>query len=103
MLGQKHHADAIVADLRQGNALRMAFLAHEGIGNLHQDAGTIAGEGVSTHSAAVGEVPQDTQTLLDDFVALPSLDVGHKAYATGVMLIGRVIQALSWRQGAVRH
>jgi hypothetical protein len=48
----------------------------------------------------VGEVLEDQQALLDDLVALLPLDVRDEADAAGVVLIGRVVEALrTWRGG----
>jgi hypothetical protein len=51
----------------------------------------------------VGQVFQDTQALADNFVAFATLDVGDKPDATGIVFIGRIIQALFWRQRASLH
>jgi hypothetical protein len=40
------------------------------------------------------EVTQDLQSLDHQVVGLAALDVGHKADATGVVLVTRVIQTL---------
>ena len=42
----------------------------------------------------MGEIFKDGEALLDDFVAFFALDVRHKTDATGVMLVGGVIQTL---------
>lgn len=70
------------------------FVVVQRVGNLDQDAGAVAHQLVGAHGAAVIQVFQDLQALLDDGVALAALDMGHEADATGVVLVVRVIQAL---------
>jgi hypothetical protein len=43
----------------------------------------------------VFEVFQNQQPLLDDGVALLVLDMGDETYATGVVLVGRVLKTLA--------
>ena len=50
--------------------------------------------GIGTDGAAVVEVLEDLQTLLDDAVRLLALDVGHEAHAARVMFIGGRVQAV---------
>ena len=58
-------------------------------GNLDQDAGAVAHQLVGADRAAVVEVLQDQQALLDDRVALVALDVGDEADAAGIVFVGR--------------
>src|SRR5439155_11816423 len=92
---QEHHADAVLARRRQLHALLRHLLAEEAVGDLDQQARTVGELRVIAHGAAVSEVSQHRQALLDDGVRLPALDVGYEADAAGVMLVVRVIQALS--------
>jgi hypothetical protein len=39
------------------------------MGNLHEDARTVAGKRVGADGAAMGQILEDLETLLDDFVA----------------------------------
>jgi hypothetical protein len=64
------------------------------VGNLDQDAGTVAHQRVGANGTAVIEVLQDQQALLDDRVALLALDVGYKTDAAGVVLVGGVVKTL---------
>jgi hypothetical protein len=50
--------------------------------------------GSAAHRAAVVEVLQDRQPLLDDRVALAALDVRHEAHAAGVVFVAGVVQTL---------
>ncbi len=93
------------------DALLGHLLAVERVGNLDQDAGAVAHQLVGAHCAAVVEVFEDLQALLDDGVALLALDVGDEADAAGVVLVGAGIQAMllqmlnfgSRRHGALLH
>ena len=69
-----------------------------GIGGLDQDAGAIAEQGIISGGAAMLEISQDLQTLLDDGVAFPVLDVDDEADAAGIMFVGWVIQTLLLRE-----
>ncbi len=65
---------------------------------LHQDARAVARVHFAAARAAVVEIRQNRQPLLDDFVGLPAFDVDDKSYATGVVLELRVVETLfGWR------
>jgi hypothetical protein len=78
------------------DALLGHFLAVELVRQLDHDAGAVAHQRVGTDGAAMFEVLQDQQTLLDDRVRLFTLDVGDEADAAGVMLVGFAIQAVGF-------
>ena len=99
LLGQEDHADAVFAGRRQFDALLGHLFAVQRVGQLDQDAGAVAHQLVGAHRAAVVQVLQDLQALLDDGVALLALDVGHEADAAGVMLVGGRIQAVFLQMG----
>ena len=100
LLRQEDHAHAVLARGRQLDPL----LGHGGavvlVRNLDQDARPVAHQLVGTHRAAVVEVLENLQALLDDAVGLLPLDVGDEADAAGVMLAARVVQALRMRRRA---
>src|SRR5262249_62222414 len=68
-----------------------------------QEPRAIARPGIGPGGAAVGEVLQDLQALLDDRVAFPTLDVSDEADAARVVLAGRVVQPLGLGQLAMAH
>ena len=90
-LRQEHHADAVLSNGRQFDALLGHFLAEKRVGNLHQDACAVTSKRVGAHRAAVGKVLQDLQPLLDDGVAFLGLDVRNKTDATGIVFVGGVV------------
>ncbi len=63
-------------------------------GNLDQDAGTVAHQRISADGTPVIQVFQDQQALLNDGMALLTLNVGDETDATGVVFVGRVVQTL---------
>ena len=67
----------------------------ERIGDLHQDASAVAAVRLSPRGATVLQVAQCLQALLDQVVAGPPCDVDDERDATGVVLLVRVVQALS--------
>ena len=92
--GQECHADGIGVPLGEMNAGSGADCPEKGIGNLNDHAGTVTGEGVGATGAAMAEVNQHLEALFDDLVRLESFYVRDETYATGVLVIGRVIESL---------
>ncbi len=96
-LGQEHHADAVVAGLRQLDAELARHRTEEAVRDLDQDTGTVAGERVRPDRAAVVEIHQDLETLADQVVALVTLDVRDEADAARVVLVRGVVEPLLFR------
>ncbi len=92
--GQEYHAHTVLAERRQLDAPASHFLAEKLVGNLDQNTGPVAGQRVRADRAAMGEVLEDLQALLDDGMAPGALDVRNEAHATGVVFVGRVIEPL---------
>ena len=91
LLRQEHHADAVFAGGRQLDPLARHLGAVVVVRNLDQDAGAVAHQPVGSDRAALVEVLEDLQTLLDDRVRLAPRDVGHETDAAGIVLVrGRV-------------
>ena len=90
-LGQEYHGHAIFIRRRQRNALRGHVLAVQRIGYLNQDAGAVPHQFIGPHCAAVIQIFQDFQALLDDGMAFPALDVGNETHATGIVLVGGAV------------
>src|SRR5207248_3446011 len=63
---EEDHADAIAAGRGKADPPRSALATEEGIGNLDQDAGSVTGQRVAAAGAAMGEVLQHGERLLDD-------------------------------------
>jgi hypothetical protein len=98
LLGEEHHADPVLARLREADALGGKLFAEKRVRNLDQDPGAVARQRVGAHRPAMGEIAQDLEALLDDSMAFLPLDVRHEANAARIMLVRGVIKALPlWR------
>ena len=86
--------------LRRGerDAELQHLLLEEAVRDLDEDAAAVAELGIGPDRAAVVEIEQDLQAHLDDLMARLIVELGHEADAAGIMLLGRVIEALSRRQ-----
>ena len=79
------------------NLLARHFLAEESIRKLDQAARAIGEFRVPADRAAMREVLQHRQALLDDRMRFAALDVRDEPDAASVMLARRVIEALGDR------
>ena len=95
-LGEEGDADGVGAGLGQ---LEAGGLAEEGVGDLGEDARAVAGVGLGAGGAAVFQVPQNGECLVDQRVARLTGERGHEADAAGVVLVARVVEALLGRAG----
>ena len=68
------------------------------MGNLHQDARTVAGKRVGADRAAMDQILEDLETVLDDLMARPRLQIGDEAHAAGIMLSFRIVESLRRRR-----
>ncbi|SCE61033.1 hypothetical protein GA0115253_108983 [Streptomyces sp. Termitarium-T10T-6] len=68
--------------------------AQEGVRDLTEDAGAVAGVGLGAGGAAVFEVAQYGQRLLDQLMAGHTGQSGHEPDATGVVLVTGVVHPL---------
>jgi hypothetical protein len=69
--------------------------------DLNQQASAIAGFRIASAGAAVREIDQNLNALLDDLMALFPSNTGDKANATSIMLMRWIIKTLRWRQAVV--
>jgi hypothetical protein len=88
---------------RQLDAQFAALFAEKFFRQLHHDAGAVAGHLVAAAGAAVGQVDEDIQRLVDDIVGFLALEVHHATHAAGVVFKTRIVQPLRLRQPAVGH
>ena len=63
-----------------------AFAREELVRDLHQDAGAVAGARIGADRAAMFEIDENCQRILDDLVRLAALDVGDEADAAGILV-----------------
>ena len=91
---QEQHADAVIARLGQIDADVGADRAQMGIRHLDQDSRPVARQRVRADRAAVGQVLQNLQALLDDPVALPVPYVDDESDPARIVLVARVVEPL---------
>ena len=91
-------ADGVVAGLGQRDAQRRGHLAQEFMRDLHEDARAVAGERVGADGAAMGQIFEDLQTVLDDLAARPAFQIGDEADAAGIVLVLRIVESLRRRR-----
>src|SRR5690606_1646824 len=84
--GDEDHRHGIVARLEVTLAEITENVGEESVGDLHQDAGAITGAGIGTNAAAVGEVDQSGERLVDDLAGGPPVDVDDQADAAAVVI-----------------
>ena len=101
--GQEHEAGPVAALRGQGDAEPGALALEEPVRHLDQDAGAVARVHLAATGAAVQEVLQHREGLAHDRVGLAALDVHHEADPAGVVLVGRVVEALRRGQSRVRR
>ena len=63
----------------------------------------VAEEAIRTHRAAMSQILQDLQPLLDDRMRFATLDMGDEPDAAGVMFVGGIVQPLAGRKGRIVH
>ena len=66
--------------------------------DLHEHAGAVAHQRIGADGAAMGQVFEHEQAVLDDLVRLLALHMGDEADAAGIMLVARIVKTLSGGQ-----
>ena len=102
VLGQEHHADRVVARRRQLEAFFLGLGDKELVRDLNQHAAAVAGLGIGAGGAAMVEVEQDLEAHPHDVVRLGVVHVGDEADAAGIVLLGRIVEAVSLWAGRDR-
>ena len=87
-------ADRVFARIGQREAEPVRLLGEELVRDLHQDAGAVAGARIGADRAAMLEIAQDGERVLDQLVGLAALDVGNEADAAGILVERRVVEPL---------
>ena len=99
----EHVADGVMAGLGQLDLERRADLFEKFVRDLHQDARAVAGQRVGAGRAAMGEVLEDLQAMLDDRVAAAAFQIGDEADAAGIVLALRIVESLRRRRRRPRR
>src|SRR5262249_5328116 len=82
---QEDHPDAVAARRREGRHPRcLELAAEERVGDLDEDAGTVAGQRIASAGTPVGEIAHHRERLLDDLVRALALHVHDEPDAAGV-------------------
>ncbi len=91
---QEDDAAAVLAGRGQRDACLAAHLFVEGMRHLQQHAGTVTGIDFAAARAAVVQVLQYLDRLLEDAMRLVAIEVDDEPLAARVMLVARVVEAL---------
>src|SRR5579885_992397 len=83
---------------RQFEAELGGLLGQEPVRHLHQNAGAVAGARIGADGAAMLQIEQDGDRVLDDLVRLAALDIGNKTDAAGIFFLRRIKQAERFRR-----
>ena len=97
----EQRADRVVAGLGQLEADLGGLALEEGVRNLHQNAGAVAGARIGADRAAVFEIAENAERVGDDLVRFPALDVGDEADAAGILFQAGIVETLGGRPPVV--
>ena len=86
ILGEKEHRHAVVALGGEKLALLLSLFAEEVVRDLKEDARAVAGVLLQAGAAAVLEVDEHRERVVEDLVAAHAVERGQGADAAGVML-----------------
>jgi hypothetical protein len=103
VLRQVHHPHAVARRSREPEPRPLGLAGQEGVRQLQEDAGAVPGVLLGSRRAAVLEVDEDLERLLDDRVRLSTLDVDDEPEATGVVLVPGIVEALGRGKSVLVH
>ena len=98
---QEQRAGGVIAGLGQFEAQALRLSGQESMRRLDQHAAAVAGLRVRPDGAAMIEIEQDFEALLDDRVGLAVLQVGHEADAAGVTFGRGIVHPLRGRKSGI--
>jgi len=90
----KDHGDAVLERSGQLDALLGADLAQEAVGHLHEDAGTVAGVGLTAAGTAMVQVDEHRQRLTHDFVGFSPFHIDDEPDSAGIVFELRIVEPL---------
>jgi hypothetical protein len=99
--GQKCHPDSVFGRSGQLEAELRTFTGEELVWDLNQNASAVAGFRIAAASAAVREIDEDLNSLLDDVVAFFAANASDKSNAASVVFVRRVIKSLGRREAVL--
>ena len=94
VLREEQHGHAIVALCRQNLAALLSLFAEKMMRNLEQDSGAVAGVLLESGAAAVLQVDQNGQRIVQNLVMTLTVDIGKRADATCIVVEFGAIKAL---------
>ena len=94
ILGQEDHGHAVVALVGQQMAVALGLHAEEAVRNLEQDARAVAGVPLQAHAAAVLQVHEHGQRIVQHLMRALAVQVGDGADTAGVMFEFGPVQRL---------
>ena len=94
VLREEQHGHAIVALCRQNLTALLSLFTEKVMRNLEQDAGAIAGVLLESGAAAVLQVDQNGQCVVQNLVMALAVDIGKRADATCIVVEFGAIKAL---------
>ena len=94
VLWEEQHGHAIVALCRQNLAALLSLFTEKVMRDLEQDAGAIAGVLLESRAAAVLQVDQNGQRIVQNLVMALTVDIGKRADATCIVVEFGAIKAL---------
>ena len=92
VLREENHTDAVAIGRREVEPGCVCDALEETVRRLEQDPGAVAGLWIGAGSAAVPEIDQHFQRLIDHAMSVGTIDVGDHANAAGVAFECRVVQ-----------
>jgi hypothetical protein len=100
---QEDLADTVLTFVWKLDADRRGLTTHEPIGHLKQNACAVTGVRVVPGGAAMFEVDQDLERLLDDQVRTPAVDMRYEPDTARIVFVRRIVEALRSRIGWLLH
>jgi hypothetical protein len=97
VLRQEDLRDAVLPELRQGDALLLHLPAEELVGQADEDARAVAAVGLAAAGAAVVHPLEHRQRVVDDLVRRLPFDVADEPDAARVVLVLGQVKTLSGR------
>ena len=94
VLREEQHSHAIVALCRQNLAALLSLFTEKVMRNLEQDASAVAGVLLESRAAAVLQVDQNGQCVVQNLVMALTVDIGKRADATCIVVEFGAIKAL---------
>ncbi len=95
---QEDQPAAIFARGGKRKAIAFGHALQKAVWNLQQDAGTVTRVDFAAAGAAMIQIAQYLDGLLQDAMRFAPLDVHDEADPAGIVLVGRVVKALFRRQ-----